>query len=109
MTTTQLKFTLFFSVFISIFLSCGGGDLPCIDTNCSDYTSQSSAQSAFNADPECRGDLDRDNDGVACEEAGNSVTICPPTSNCGCSGLNMSPCEASVCCRWVVGDGCNCR
>jgi len=110
MLITNLRPIYFLSIIIFVFLSCGDGDSGvCLDTNCSDYTSQSSAQAAFNADPECRSDLDRDNDGIACEENGNSVTICPPTSNCGCSGLNMSPCEASVCCRWVVGDGCNCR
>lgn len=81
----------------------------CVDTNCSDYTSMAAAQAAFNADPECRGDLDADNDGFACEELGNSVTICPTTENCGCSGKNKSPCQADPCCKWVVGEGCECR
>ena len=84
----------------------GGG---CRDTNCANYTSQSAAQAAFNADPECRNDLDRDKDGIACEEPGNSIKTCASTSACGCSGKNKSPCEADSCCRWVVGDGCNCR
>jgi len=82
---------------------------PCIDTNCADYTSQSSAQSAYNADPDCRGDLDADNDGIACEEPGNSVTICPTTSNCGCSNKTKSQCEVSPCCKWIVGEGCKCN
>lgn len=100
---------------LTFFLSCEvNSDLeqelsPCIDTNCSDYTSQAAAQRAFNADPDCRGDLDADNDGIACEEQGNSVTICPQTANCGCSGMNKAPCEASPCCRWVVGEGCKCK
>ncbi|MGB5929395.1 MAG: hypothetical protein WBH03_14535 [Cyclobacteriaceae bacterium] len=81
----------------------------CVDTNCSDYYSQSAAQAAYDADPECRGDLDADNDGIACEEPGNSVTICPTTSNCGCSNKNKSPCQADPCCRWIVGTGCKCR
>jgi hypothetical protein len=81
----------------------------CIDTNCSDYYSQAAAQAAYDADPECRGDLDADNDGIACEEPGNSVTICPTTANCGCSNKNKSPCETDPCCRWIVGTGCKCR
>lgn len=80
----------------------------CRDTNCANYTSQSAAQSAFNADPECRNDLDADNDGIACEEPGNSIKNCATTSNCGCSNKNKSPCEADPCCRWVVGEGCEC-
>lgn len=83
--------------------------LPCIDTNCADYTSLIDAQNAFNADPDCRGDLDADNDGIACEEPGNSVTSCPTTSSCGCSNLNKTPCQANVCCRWIVGSGCDCK
>ncbi len=81
---------------------------PCFDTNCSDYTSQAAAQLAFDADPDCRGDLDADNDGIACEEPGNGVTICPTTSNCGCSNKSKAECEASPCCRWIVGEGCYC-
>lgn len=106
---TLQKITLFLLITF-IFINCDGdtNPTPCIDTNCSDYTSQAAAQAAFNADPDCRGDLDADNDGIACEEPGNSVTICPTTSNCGCSGLNKSPCEANICCKWVVGSGCEC-
>jgi len=108
---------IFFIILFSI-LSCTGKDdinpgsssnTPCIDTNCADYTSRAAAQAAFDADPECRGDLDRDNDGIACEESGNSVTICPTTANCGCSGLNKAPCQNSICCKWIVGEGCKCK
>ncbi|WP_164721470.1 DUF4236 domain-containing protein [Maribacter sp. MJ134] len=80
----------------------------CRDTNCANYTSQSAAQNAYDADPECRNDLDADNDGIACEEPGNSVKNCATTSNCGCSNKNKSPCQADPCCRWVVGEGCEC-
>lgn len=80
----------------------------CRDTNCANYTSQSAAQAAFDTDPECRNDLDADNDGIACEEPGNSVKNCASTSNCGCSNKNKSPCQADPCCRWVVGEGCKC-
>ena len=84
-------------------------DTGCVDTNCADYISQSAAQAAFNADPECRDDLDADNDGIACEESGNSVTTCPTTSNCGCSNKPKSQCENDPCCRWIVGEGCRCK
>lgn len=97
---------------IILFLSSCGKDttsIPCSDTNCADYTSQAAAQADFDADPECRNDLDADNDGIACEELGNSVTICPTTSNCGCSGKNKAPCQADLCCKWVVGEGCECK
>lgn len=112
MQTRILKSINFLFLIIFIFISCdkdpSTSTTPCVDTNCSDYTSQAAAQAAFNADPDCRGDLDADNDGIACEEPGNSVTTCPTTANCGCSGLNKTPCEASVCCKWVVGSGCEC-
>ncbi|MFP2961253.1 excalibur calcium-binding domain-containing protein [Myxococcus sp. 1LA] len=81
----------------------------CVDTNCADYTSQSAAQAAYEADPECRADLDADKDGVACEEEGNGVRWCPSTSACGCSNKNKSACGGDPCCRWVVGSGCGCR
>lgn len=93
----------------------------CEDTNCIDYSSQSAAQQDYEWNPECRGDLDADNDGIACEEnnwtdyynslntnSGGGTNGCPSTSNCGCSGKNKAPCEADPCCKWVVGDGCEC-
>jgi hypothetical protein len=49
-------------------------DIPCKDTDCRDYFSQASAQAAFNADRNCRNDLDQDKDGTACEEPGNEVS-----------------------------------
>ncbi len=80
----------------------------CRDTNCANYTSQAAAQAAFEADPKCRNDLDRDNDGIACEEPGNSVRTCATTSNCGCSNKRKAECENDPCCKWVVGSGCEC-
>jgi len=80
----------------------------CRDTNCANYTSMAAAQEAFDADPECRNDLDRDNDGIACEEPGNSVRTCASTSNCGCSNKPKAQCETDPCCKWVVGEGCKC-
>lgn len=82
---------------------------PCKDTNCANYTSRSSAQAAFDADPTCRADLDQDKDGIACEEPGNSVKTCNSTSNCGCSKYTKSECESDPCCRWITGEGCKCR
>ncbi len=43
----------------------------CDETRCSDYSSQSAAQADFNENPECRSNLDSDNDGVACENLNN--------------------------------------
>ena len=72
-----IKILLLNSLFFVI-LSCGVdtaiATIPCVDTNCADYTSMAAAQRDFNANPDCRGDLDADNDGIACEEPGNSVT-----------------------------------
>lgn len=81
----------------------------CPDTNCSDYASQLEAQAAFDADPDCRGDLDADNDGLACEHLPSSVgsSGCPTTSSCGCSNKTQSQC-GSPCCKWTVGSGCGC-
>ncbi|WP_291871039.1 DUF4236 domain-containing protein [Maribacter sp.] len=101
-------------IFLLLMFSCStmeniNESTPCKDTNCANYTSQSAAQSAYNADPECRNDLDADKDGIACEEPGNSVKNCATTSNCGCSGKNKSPCQSDPCCRWIVGTGCKCN
>lgn len=108
------KYILFFSMLVTLstFFSCNESEdsttITCRDTNCANYKSQADAQAAFNADPKCRNDLDRDNDGIACEEPGNSVKDCGTTSNCGCSNKNKSPCELDPCCKWVVGSGCEC-
>ncbi|MEZ4776960.1 MAG: hypothetical protein R3D00_27545 [Bacteroidia bacterium] len=92
-----------------IFFTSCGKEAVCIDTNCANYTSQAAAQAAYEADPECRGDLDADKDGIACEEPGNSVKNCGSTSNCGCSGYRKDECPTNPCCQWIVGDGCKCK
>lgn len=108
-----LKKYVYFSILV-LLVSCSDDsvdsfdDTGCRDTNCANYTSKSAAQAAFDADPECRNDLDADNDGMACEEPGNSVKTCDSTSKCGCSNKNKSPCESDPCCKWVVGEGCDC-
>ncbi len=114
----KLKFLIKLPVFIAmIFLSCSSSSDDqmddtsnyCRDTNCANYTSREAAQAAYDADPECRGDLDADNDGLACEEQGNTVKTCSSTSNCGCSNKNKTPCQSDPCCKWVVGEGCSCN
>lgn len=93
----------------------------CEDTNCADYNSRLDAQNDFDLNPECRADLDGDNDGKACEDnywtdyyssinnnSGGNIG-CPTTSNCGCSGINKDPCQNHSCCRWIVGTGCRCK
>jgi len=96
-------------------------DSDCEDTNCIDYSSQAEAQLDYNWNPDCRGDLDADNDGIACEEnnwtdyynslnsgTGGGTNGCPTTTNCGCSNKSKAECEADYCCKWVVGSGCEC-
>lgn len=86
--------------------SLGG---PCEDTNCANYLSQEAAQNAFNADPECRNDLDHDSDGIACEQyISFAAGACPNTANCGCSNIIKAEC-GGPCCRWIVGSGCKCK
>ena len=117
--------TLFFLLPIVIaFSACTASDEDCsTDTNCSDYNSQYKAQAAYDANPLCRGDLDADNDGIACEDwasyyqdissgggsNGGGGTACPTTSACGCSGKNKSACQGDSCCKWTTGQGCGCR
>jgi len=115
-----LSLILFHIIFIQLATSCSESEdsivetidpdssSDCRDTNCANYTSQTAAQAAFDADPECRNDLDRDGDGIACEEPGNSIRTCASTSNCGCSNKPKTQCETDPCCKWFVGTGCKC-
>lgn len=50
-------------------MSCtnDGGDSTCSKKNCSDFSSQEEAQSTFEINRACYSNLDRDNDGIACE------------------------------------------
>jgi len=111
----------FLIILFSLFITSCAVDEECgYDTNCEDYISQAAAQLAYDLDPNCRGDLDADNDGKACEEwesyyqnqggasSGSSSTGCPTTAACGCSGHNMAECNADPCCKWTVGQGCGC-
>jgi hypothetical protein len=102
---------LFYPVLLLIVLACSSSSYNgCPDTSCDDYITQPEAQAAFDADRECLGELDNDNDGIACEHlpAVGGGTGCPTIGNCGCSNKNKDQC-ASACCQWIVGTGCKCR
>ena len=104
---TNFLVTLIFV--ITQLVSCSTSpDSVCPDSNCDNYATQEEAQSAYEADPTCRKDLDADKDGKACEHLKSSgSTNCPSTANCGCSGKNKSQC-GGPCCQWIVGSGCKC-
>lgn len=94
-------------------LACSSSnDKVCPDKSCADYSTQAEAQAAFDADKDCLGELDHDNDGIACElgspGGGGGGSGCPTTSNCGCSNKTKDQC-ASACCQWIVGTGCRCK
>lgn len=114
-TLYSLTFLLITVILLSISSACRTPDPPksnttCIDTNCEDYSSQQEAQRAFEADPECRNDLDHDNDGIACEHLNNvDINNCPTTANCGCSRKRKTECQGDPCCQWIVGEGCRCK
>jgi hypothetical protein len=95
---------------LMLFTRCGSEDVTgCPDKTCSDYVTQREAQAAFDNDPDCLGELDNDNDGIACEHlSGGGTHGCSTTSNCGCSGKKKSECSGP-CCRWIVGTGCRCN
>jgi LPXTG-motif cell wall-anchored protein len=67
------------------------------DLDCSDFTSQSQAQGVYDSNPSDPQRLDRDNDGIACEEAGGSgVSPTAPeggvaTGAGGTAGLESEP------------------
>ncbi len=48
--------------------ACGGNDQPCQTKHCRDFKTQKAAQAAYESDPDCYADLDRDHDGIACED-----------------------------------------
>jgi hypothetical protein len=106
----RLLFTLIITIITLNLSGCDPAESEgCPDTNCADYVSQEAAQAAFDADPDCRGDLDADNDGKACEQFSYSSgnTGCPTTAACGCSNKTQSQC-GGTCCKWTVGSGCGC-
>jgi hypothetical protein len=59
---------LFWMLVLMISLSsCTCGSSPCEKKNCSDFKTQKEAQKAYDSDKECYKNLDKDNDGIACE------------------------------------------
>jgi len=53
---------------VALLISCTlEGESTCAKKNCSDFSTQQQAQSTFESNRSCYSDLDRDNDGVACE------------------------------------------
>lgn len=55
------------SLFCLTLLIFSCSEEPCEKKNCKDFKYQKDAQEAFDANPECYKNLDKDNDGVACE------------------------------------------
>lgn len=43
---------------------------------------------------------------ISCSK--DSTPNCPTTAACGCSNKNKSECETDPCCKWTVGQGCDC-
>jgi len=67
-----MLFICFMILIITLF-SCTTDDIDDTgsgDCSCSDFSTQSQAQSAFNSGS-CGNELDRDNDGIACEDLPN--------------------------------------
>lgn len=103
-------------ILLLLLTSCGTSESGCPDATCGQYATQAEAQAAFDRDRDCLGELDHDNDGIACEQlpagggsvgSGGGSSGCPTTSACGCSGKKMSAC-GGPCCKWTVGSGCGC-
>ncbi|MBW8241880.1 MAG: excalibur calcium-binding domain-containing protein [Allomuricauda sp.] len=52
----------------SISISCTNeSNTPCVKKNCFDFSSRAEAQSTFETNRSCYANLDRDKDGIACE------------------------------------------
>jgi hypothetical protein len=48
--------------------ACGGSSKPCKSKKCKDFKTQQEAQETFESDKDCYKNLDKDNDGIACED-----------------------------------------
>jgi Excalibur calcium-binding domain len=106
----MIRLTLFGISIIFSLQGCNSNSEPgCPKADCANYKTQQQAQTAFDADPKCKSELDSDKDGIACEHLPSSGggLGCPTTGNCGCSNKTQNQC-ASACCKWVVGTGCRC-
>lgn len=60
---------LFFLILAAFVLNaCSCGSSKCEKKTCKDFKTQQEAQTAYESDKKCYNNLDRDNDGTACEE-----------------------------------------
>lgn len=60
------KFAFIFMASL-LLTGCTCGSKPCKEKKCKDFKTQKAAQKAFDKDPDCYENLDRDGDGIACE------------------------------------------
>ncbi|MEO9512143.1 MAG: excalibur calcium-binding domain-containing protein [Flavobacteriaceae bacterium] len=58
---------LFFMILLSLISCTTENESSCAEKNCSDFSTQEEAQSTFESNRACYSNLDRDNDGIACE------------------------------------------
>jgi hypothetical protein len=56
---------LLFITAVILLASCGGS--PCENKKCKDFKTQAEAQDKYESDKDCYKNLDKDNDGKACE------------------------------------------
>ncbi|MFN8256942.1 MAG: excalibur calcium-binding domain-containing protein [Bacteroidales bacterium] len=62
-----MKF-IYILLFCLAIAACGGNAKPCKSKKCKDFKTQQEAQKAYDSDKDCYKNLDKDNDGVACED-----------------------------------------
>jgi len=63
-----MKKIIILAVIAVAFYSCTCGSTPCEKKNCKDFKTQKEAQKTYESDKDCYKNLDKDNDGVACED-----------------------------------------
>jgi len=60
---------LFYVLVLAVGLvACGGSSSPCKSKKCKDFKTQKEAQETYESDKDCYKNLDKDDDGVACED-----------------------------------------
>ena len=57
----------FIFLFMTIVTMSCTEDSSCVSRNCSDFATQAEAQTSFESDRDCYSNLDRDKDGLACD------------------------------------------
>ena len=63
-------FSTLLLIVLIVLISCSD-DSNCESKKCSDFATQSEAQSMYNSDRNCYENLDADDDGIACENLSN--------------------------------------